>query len=111
MYRIHQTLGTDYGWFGHIPLTKWNIFLVSSISFLAIFADYDKLVVLKNVLNMLKETLDLNYSNNVGIINILIDLLQVRNTMLFPESVLLYDNNAIRSYSSVETDRNPSNWK
>lgn len=58
---------------------------------------------------MLKETLDLNLSNNVGIINILIDLLQVRNTMLFPESVLLYYNNAIRPYSSVETDRNPSN--
>ena len=40
---------------------------------------------------------------------LLIDILQVRNTMLFRDIVLLYySNNALRPYSSVKTGRNPS---
>ena len=69
-----MTAGTsnirDWLWMvlSYTQFPKWNIFLVSSISFLAIFADYDKHGVLKNILTMLKDTLELNYSNNVSII-------------------------------------------
>ena len=105
MYRIHQTLGTDHGWCGHILNSQNEFFFVSSISFLAIFADYDKLVVLKNILTMMKDKLELNYSNNVAILYTFNCCIASKKNYLFRDIVLLYySNNAIRPYSSVGTD-------